>query len=188
MTTDPDTGWQTLTGTRRVRPGDAGNEVVIPGTAEINVNVIVKGMADGEEIIPEFRFWLPKNEYEDGKTCQQHGRNERVDVTPDPVKVSADAKFNVQLTRNGYLIRIGDYDFTTGVSEAENADKGTVRGRRLVVILDEATPLAGFFAKTGDNNRIFLYAGLLIVAAVVLAASIIGRKKNRKEGKRNKRQ
>ncbi|MDR3295561.1 MAG: hypothetical protein LBT26_07015, partial [Clostridiales Family XIII bacterium] len=134
---------------------EAGS-AAIPGEGELSVAVKVQGMAQGDEIQPEFWAWM--DGYDVTETEPVVGQNEPKKVEANPVIVSAGVKMNIELWRRSdiYWREPGGFDFDT-VASSPNYGEGTVDGRMYayglvlqVMNSDQTRKLKGVELPVGD--------------------------------------
>ncbi|MDR1204121.1 MAG: hypothetical protein LBL26_01370, partial [Peptococcaceae bacterium] len=115
---DYSNGDVTLTGRHLIRAD--GGMTAIPGSGTLSVAVKALGMANGAAIAPSFECWLEG--YDEAAPVDS---NVPRLVIPDPVTVSASPnQVNIWLERSLHVDYVGDWDFSTGNSDAPNKDAG----------------------------------------------------------------
>ena len=129
ITTDPNTGYQTLRCSRILAPSE-NSLAAIPGSNTVSAAIQVLAMKNGEAVQPTFKAWMDHNDTEH-TPCAEHGRQEVFTSVAPPVTVSAALRMNVQLkgVNDGYVDTVErEYDFSTGNELAVGRDNGTVTG------------------------------------------------------------
>ncbi len=129
ITTDPDTGYQTLRCSRKLVPAQ-GAQAAIPGSNSVSAAIQVLAMKNGDALEPTFKAWMDHNDTAHNP-CDEHGRQEVLTAATPPVAVSAALRMNVQIKQiadTALDVAEKEYDFSTGNDLAVNKDKGTVTG------------------------------------------------------------
>ena len=89
-----------------------------------NVRVKVKNMENGATVQPKFYCWMDHNTT-DG-ICKQHGRNEVMEATANPVKVTARPAYDINIGVYSRGITYTTLDFNKGTTDAPNYGKGKI--------------------------------------------------------------
>ena len=116
------------------------NPSVIPGSGTLQGVISVWGMANESIVQPVFTAWMEGNKTGDTMLwntaatgnvvpCATHNRIEQISALADPVKVSAEPRYNVQIkaTATSYYVK-DTYDFNEGNALAVDMGAGQVNG------------------------------------------------------------
>lgn len=120
------------------------NPTAIPGQGTLMAVIKVKAMKNGDRVSPVLTVWMEHNRAgtevlgsegskptENEQICENHGKKEHQTVQADPVTVTAEPRYNVQLKQgeDSYNQTIGGtYDLNQGNEKALDKDKGRVTG------------------------------------------------------------
>lgn len=152
-------GIQVLRGSFMMRPTEHA-QTAIPGSQTLNIVIRALRMKNGDTLQPTFTMWLAhnqvvgdngwvagkenlihncfvsddfRNDQEEDRKCQDHGKKEYMTFKPEPIIISAEPRYNVSLVENPSASATGrsDYNFGEGGANAPHkmADEYTLDGR-----------------------------------------------------------
>ena len=175
--------YQVMRGTFLWESEDAGQPAIGAASLTIDVSYSVLGMKNGDEIQPDYTFWMVYNDVPDkdkdiedftadgynfvkdyNDECDVHNRVEPVHIKGEKVQVSAAPWYNVNLsTGSADSLQLGYWDLANGNYSPDTETDTSIYGRSFVagatiqIKRPDGKGLKGCELPNGDDITLSLY-------------------------------